>query len=333
MSKVLVQAALQQKAFWLTAHWGKSLLQCTVSLVSYSLVVLCLVWAVHIKSLAMASVLAMMLGLLLVRLFVIQHDCTHFAYFPARQWNIWVGRMLGVLTLTPFNYWRRYHLLHHGFSGDRDRRGYGDFYTLTVEEYQKRTAFEQFKYKVYRHPAGILLFGPLVYFLLKMRNPWLSSTWQECIEIVFINGFWGAVYSVTYWLEPTLWPLLLFHLLAIWVSGAIGLLLFYLQHQFEHVYWAPHNEWNAFDAAMKGSSMLVLPKRLEWLFGYINLHHVHHFNARIPNYRLKQVHDYLEQLALIKVRRIFFKDWKACFKLKLINQEHRLVGFQDISSV
>lgn len=251
-------------------------------------------WAIALVALqfhwAWAVIPAMLNGGFIVRLFAIQHDCGHGAFFPNRTWNDWVGRIIGVLTLTPYDVWRKQHAIHHSASGNLDRRGIGDVLTLTVAEYRARTTWGQFTYRLYRHPIVMFGLGPAWLFVCNNRVPvglmtagwryWVSAMVTNAalfvwLGLLYLIGGWGAIFAI--WL-PTV------------VTGAtIGVWLFYVQHQFEDTHWETEPHWDVHHAALHGSSHYVLPRPLQWMTANLGMHHVHHLYSRLPFYRLPEV--------------------------------------------
>lgn len=266
---------------------------------------------------------------LLVRLFMIQHDCGHGAFFPSQQANAWVGRAIGVLTMTPYDLWRRSHAIHHATSGNLDRRGVGDIDTLTVREYFSRGWRGRLAYRLYRHPLVMFGFGPAYMFLIENRlpfgfmrkgaMPWLS-TMSTNAAIALAAGLliWGAGVA----------PFLLVHLPIVVIGATVGVWLFYVQHQFEGTTWAPSAEWSQPEAALHGSSLYELPPPLDWFSGNIGVHHVHHLSSGIPFYKLPTVlRDHPE---LGAVGRLSLKSSLACVCLALWDeQKRRLVSFRE----
>lgn len=252
------------------------------------------IWALALLALQVHWTLSLLIaacnGPFIVRLFAIQHDCGHAAYFRNRRVNDWVGRALGVLTLTPYDVWRRQHSVHHAASGNLDRRGIGDVMTLTVTEYKSRTWRGRLAYRLYRHPVVMFGLGPAYLFLLTNRLPfglmnagagyWVSSMGTNLSALailtsLYLFGGWTAIFAI--WL-PT-----------IIVGATIGVWLFYVQHQFEEANWYREEDWQIHDAALHGSSHYVLPRPLQWVTANLGMHHVHHLYSRIPFYRLPEV--------------------------------------------
>jgi len=228
---------------------------------------------------------------LLVKTFILMHDCAHGSLFTSRRATEVIGFITGVITMTPFAQWRRDHALHHASSGDLDRRGHGDVPTLTVREYLAKTPREQFWYRFVRHPATLLFIGPLHLMLGQRirgrskatRDKQVSSVWATNAAIVIAAG-------IAMWLAG--WKaVLLIYFFSYYLAAMAGVWLFYVQHQFEDAYWEEHGEWDYFTASLKGSSHLRLPAVFRWFTGNIGVHHVHHLAPKIPNYRLQRCHD------------------------------------------
>ncbi len=228
---------------------------------------------------------------LLVRTFIIMHDCGHGSFLPWRRANDLVGYLTGVLTFTPYAWWRHEHAIHHASSGDLDRRGHGDIVTLTVREYLAQSKWGRFRYRLYRHPAVLLGFGPL-YLMIRQRIPRRSSPASSPQG----RSIWTANAGIAAGLGLFAWLIGLRAVMAIYFPVAYlaavgGVYLFFVQHQFEGAYWQKHEGWDYVTAAIAGCTYFRLPGVLRWLTGDIGLHHVHHLAPRIPNYLLKRCHD------------------------------------------
>lgn len=266
----------------------------------------------------------------LVRLFMIQHDCGHGSFFKEDPANDWTGRVIGVLTLTAYDHWRRSHAMHHAGSGNLDRRGVGDVDTLTVAEYLKLSRLGRLRYRLYRHPVVMFGIGPAYTFVFHNRLPiglmkkgwipWLSTMATNAAIIALVVGLMWAVGVV---------PFLLVHVPIVLIAAAIGVWLFYIQHQFEETHWDEAGDWNLHEAALHGSSHYDLPPVLAWFTANIGIHHVHHLASRIPYYRLPDVlRDYPE---FRNVGRITLWQSFKCVPLVLWDEANRrLVSFKAI---
>jgi len=288
-------------------------------------------WALMYASLGVGYWLTLLLAVptafLLVRLFIIQHDCGHGAFFRSPRAADIVGSIIGVLTLTPYHYWKKTHAMHHATSGNLEHRGFGDIDTLTVDEYLARSRWERFKYRVYRHPAVLFGVGAVLHFFVRHRLPTIvPRTWtRERRSILWTNvglaGFVLLMGTLVGFRE-----FLLVQLPVALLSCSIGVWLFYVQHQFEPTYWEHDERWAYHAAALEGSSYYRLPKLLQWATGNIGLHHIHHLNARIPNYRLQQVLDTYPELR--RVATLTLKESFRCVRLVLWDERARkLVPF------
>jgi omega-6 fatty acid desaturase (delta-12 desaturase) len=266
----------------------------------------------------------------LVRLFMIQHDCGHGSFFCHRMANDWVGRVIGVLTLTPYDFWRRTHAIHHATSGHLERRGIGDVDTLTVREYLSRPFWGRLCYRVYRNPLVMFGLGPAYLFILQYRLPvgLLFSGWQPWLSTMSTNVAIAAVVAVLIWFIG-IWPFLLVQLPIILLAGSAGVWLFYVQHQFERTFWAREDGWSFQEAALHGSSHYDLPGILRWFTANIGVHHVHHLCSCIPSYRLPQV--LREHPELRGVSRLTLLQSFQCVRLALWDESRRrLVSFPEI---
>jgi omega-6 fatty acid desaturase (delta-12 desaturase) len=267
----------------------------------------------------------------LVRLFMIQHDCGHRAFFRSRSANDWTGRIAGLLTMTPYDYWRRTHAMHHATSGNLDRRGLGAVETLTVAEYQARPLLKRLGYRLYRHPLVLFGLGPAYMFVLQHRLPiGLMNDRRAWLSALGVNV--GLALLVLLEVAGAGLPaVLLVHLPIMLVAATIGVWLFYVQHQFEDGYWARNEAWTAQEAALRGSSHLDLPPLLQWFTANIGAHHIHHLGSRIPFYRLPAaLRDHPE---LGAHRRITLRESLWCARLALWDEAAgRLVAFRKFQS-
>ncbi len=252
-----------------------------------------LIWYLMYLSLAVSwwltLPLAVVAGGLLVRTFIIFHDCGHGSFFASRRANDFWGFVTGLLTFTPYYNWRGEHAVHHGSTGDLDRRGVGDIWTMTVEEYLAASRLKRFSYRLARNPFVLFVIAPMVLFLFIQRIPAggakprdVRSVWGMNLALLAMAAGLARIYGLL--------PYLVIQFTVLMVAGSVGIWLFYLQHQFEDVYWERGPDWDYDAAALRGSSYLKLPRILQWFSGNIGFHHIHHLSPRIPNYNLKRCH-------------------------------------------
>jgi acyl-lipid omega-6 desaturase (Delta-12 desaturase) len=301
-----------------------------VSTLSLFLSLVALMFAVAPNYYWFALLLAVPAGGLLTRLFALQHDCGHESFFSSRRANAWTGRLISLLTFTPFDYWRRSHAIHHAGSGNLDRRGIGDIDTITVREFQNLGRWAQWRYRVLRNPIVALVIGPPLYFLVLQRlNPAhklgiVHSLRSILLHDVSIILFYSVLsYLFGFWLTASV--VLPVVMVGAWIGGA----LFYVQHQFEETLWQSADEWDVKVAALKGSSHLDMPHFLAWLTCDIGIHHVHHLSSRIPNYRLRECLAALPELRDISPR-LSLADAVKSARLALWDEaERRLISFRE----
>jgi omega-6 fatty acid desaturase (delta-12 desaturase) len=287
-------------------------------------------WLAFSKGLwPVALLLTIPAALFLVRLFMIQHDCGHGSFFENKMANEWVGRAIGVLTLTPYDYWRRTHAMHHATSGNLDRRGLGVIEMLTVDEYLALPRHRRLGYRLYRHPAVMFGLGPAFVFFFQQRVPiGLMKEWRAWASTLANSAAALVGVLALIWLVGIA-PILIVNALTMLIGATIGVWLFYVQHQFEGVAWSRNGEWKREDAALQGSSHYDLPPVLRWLTANIGIHHVHHLSSRIPFYRLPDVlRDHPE---LHGMSRIGLVESFKTVRLALWDEAaQRLVSFREI---
>jgi omega-6 fatty acid desaturase (delta-12 desaturase) len=233
--------------------------------------------------------LAILAGLFVVRIFIIFHDCGHGSYFRSRRANDIVGFITGALTLTPYYHWRWEHAVHHASSGHLDKRGTGDVWTMTIEEYLKSSRWRRFAYRLARNPIVLFGLAPIYLFVFQQRFPAKDASPRERRSVHWMNLAIFGIAALLSWAFGIVAYLCL-HLTVVLVSGSVGIWLFYVQHQFEDVYWERGEHWDFTAAALEGSSFYKLPKVLQWFSGNIGFHHIHHLSPRIPNYNLERCH-------------------------------------------
>jgi acyl-lipid omega-6 desaturase (Delta-12 desaturase) len=289
------------------------------------------IWAVMVWTLEVSYALTLLLAVpaafLIVRLFIFQHDCGHGSFFPSNRANHFLGRILGVITLVPYAYWRRTHAIHHATSSNLDAREFGDIYTRTVQEYLALTPKQRFWYRVYRHPLILFVIGPTYQFVLKHRLPldvpkeWRRE-WQSVmgtnVSLVVLFGalIWGLGWKTVFAVHA---PIVV-------LACSIGVWLFYVQHQFEDNYWEHQDAWDFYRAGVEGSSFYDLHTIGHWLTGNIGYHHIHHLASAVPNYRLPAC--FRENPEFQRVTRLTFRESLSCIGFKLWDEERRtMVGF------
>ncbi|MGF7161587.1 omega-6 fatty acid desaturase (delta-12 desaturase) [Rhodoligotrophos appendicifer] len=265
----------------------------------------------------------------LVRLFMIQHDCGHGAFFRHRRANDWTGRIIGVLTMTPYDFWRHSHAVHHSTCGNLDQRGIGDVDTLTLVEYLERSRWGRLKYRLYRHPLILFGFGPAYLFILHHRLPFgfMRKGLQPWVSTQATNAAMGIIAAALIWFIG-IEAFLLVHLPIMLLASSAGVWLFFVQHQFEDTFWSESNGWTFHEAALHGSSHYDLPPVLRWFTANIGVHHVHHLSSRIPFYRLPSV--LREHPELGEIGRLSLLESLRCVRLVLWDENHRkLISFRE----
>ncbi|MBL8267916.1 fatty acid desaturase [Steroidobacter sp.] len=271
------------------ASTKRALWQLANTLVPYLLLWIAMYWTLQV-SLWLTGLLAILSGTLLVRIFIIFHDCTHGSYFRSRRANDIVGRIAGALTFSPYQHWRWEHAIHHGSAGNLDRRGTGDIWTMTVQEYLSAPRPRRLQYRMTRNPLVLFVLAPLFVFVIKQRFASANaprrqrhSVWWLNLTLLISTTLLSSIFGLL--------PYLLIQAIVITVAGSAGLWFFYVQHQFQGVYWERDDQWDYTAAALRGSSYYKLPKVLQWISGNIGFHHIHHLSPRIPNYNLQRCHD------------------------------------------
>lgn len=255
-----------------------------------------LLWYVMFLSLAYSYWLTLVLALptagFLVRIFIIQHDCGHGSFFNSRKANDLLGSICGVLTLTPYHYWRKSHAIHHASAGSLEERGVGDIYTMTVREYLQASWWGRLKYRLYRHPLILFLLAPTFLFVILHRFPLSESkSWKRERASVYWTNLAIAGVIIGLSLIIGFKSFVLIQLPIIILAATAGTWMFFIQHQFEDTYYTKEDNWDYTVAALQGSSYYQLPKVLQWFTGNIGFHHIHHLSPRIPNYRLQTCHE------------------------------------------
>jgi acyl-lipid omega-6 desaturase (Delta-12 desaturase) len=320
-----------ERPFWREAldpyaepRLGRSLLDLATSVVPYLALSVLMYKALSVSYLLVLA-LAIPAAGFLVRTFILFHDCSHGSFLRSRRANAWLGIALGLLVYSPFLRWRHDHAIHHATSGDLDRRGGGDVRTLTVTEYRSLSARSRLGYRLFRNPLIMFGLGPIVALLIGPRLVARDARPRLRRSVIGTNIALAVFVGALCWLVG--WSgFLLVQLPTIMLAGSAGIWLFYVQHQFEDAYWENTEGWSYADAALRGSSYLKLPKVLQFFSGNIGLHHVHHLNARIPNYNLQRAHD--ENAIFDCVPTLSLRDGLRSVRLKLWDEDRgHLVTF------
>lgn len=313
---------------WQGPQLGKSVLQLSVTAGGFFLF-----WYAAYRALDVGYWLTLLMVIpasgFLMRLFMIQHDCGHGSFFRSRRAAELVGHWIGVLTLLPYHYWRKTHAHHHAHSGDLDLRGFGDVETKTLAEYLAMDEGGRRSYRIYRNPLVLFGIGPLWHFALKQRYPaGVPRSWTQAWRSIWLTNL-SIAFLVAVMVMLVGWKaFVMIQLPLVALTSSVGVWLFFVQHQFEDTYWARKPEWDYYDAALQGSSHLVLPKPLQWITASIGLHHVHHLSARIPNYRLQECMDANPELQ--QAPRVTIRSSWALTRLALWDEEsERLVSFAE----
>lgn len=330
-AKAMVRRMAETCAKYKGAVTSRALWQLVTTLVPL-LLLLALMLAIADRAYWLTLILAVPAGGLVVRLFIIQHDCGHQSFLPTRRANDFVGRCMSLFTLTPYGLWRREHAIHHANSGNLDRRGVGDIDTLTVSEYRALGPLRRLGYRIYRHPLFLFGVGIPLYFLVLQRLPWFHGlpardSWKSVLALdAALVVVFGALSLVV---DPL--HLAMVGVPVVIMASAAGGWLFFVQHQFEGTYWARNGSWDFQTAAVLGSSYYELPALLNWFTGNIGLHHIHHLNGTIPNYRLQECAAAIPECR--SINRIRLLESLSCVRLTLWDEaQSRLVGFADAAA-
>ena len=309
---------------------GRAVWQIVNTLVPYAVI-----WYLMFRSLEISywitAPLAILAGGFLVRVFIIFHDCGHGSFFKSRKANDILGFITGVLTFTPYYYWRWEHALHHGSAGDLDRRGSGDVWTLTVREYLQSSRWKRFAYRLARNPVVLFVVAPLFLFLIKHRFPFGKTSPRERHSVYWTNLAIVGMAAILSWIFG-IKAYVMLQLAVMTVAGSAGVWLFYVQHQFDGVYWERSGEWDYTTAALKGSSFYKLPKVLQWFSGNIGFHHIHHLSPRIPNYHLEKCQKAESLFQSVKPVTLLSSFRSFTFRL-WDEQRGKLVGYRHLRTL
>lgn len=258
-----------------------------------------LLWALAYESLNVSLWLAIPIAIcasgFVIRIFIIFHDCAHLAFFKNKKWNRILGNITGIITLFPYEQWKNEHAIHHATSSNLDKRGIGDVWVMTVEEYLASSKFKKLTYRFYRNPFVLFGLGPIFLYLIKSRFNRKGARQKERMNTYITNASILILYGLLIWTIG--WQaVLIIQLPILMIAGSLGIWLFYVQHQFEDSYYENEKDWDYVKAAVEGSSYYKLPKILQWITGSIGYHHVHHLIPRVPNYNLKKAHEATPEL-------------------------------------
>jgi acyl-lipid omega-6 desaturase (Delta-12 desaturase) len=267
----------------------------------------------------------------LVRIFIIFHDCCHRSFFVSSTANAIFGYIFGIFIFTPYEKWRSLHLKHHGTTGNLDKRGTGDIWTLTVEEYKTASTWDRLLYRVVRNPLLMLGLGPITYFLISQRIWYRKANRKQILSVMLTNVILGLIIYLSH-LTFGLATYLVIQIPIILIAGAAGIWLFYVQHQFEGVYWARQEDWDRTRAAMEGSSFYKLPRILQWISGNIGFHHIHHIRPQIPNYNLESCFNKYAEFQSVKSITLR-KSIKSLFLNLWDEQQGKLISFRTARSL
>jgi omega-6 fatty acid desaturase (delta-12 desaturase) len=317
------------------APYQKASLRHSLVQLANTLVPYLILWGLMIYSLKVSYLLtlglAVFAALFMIRLFIFFHDCGHNSFFPSTRTNKRVGFWLGVLVWTPGEQWWHSHAIHHATSSNLDKRGTGDVMTKTQEEYIQFEWYKRLGYRLFRSPLVMLGLGPLFMFLVNHRLPRPNFGKKQTMSVVWNNL---AILAIAAGLSLLIGfkQYLMIQLPILWIAGAIGIWMFYIQHQFDEVYWERDPEWNYVASALLGASFYKLPRVLQWFSGNIGYHHIHHLSPRVPNYYLDQAH---ESSPLIQkwARQIELGEGFRSLRLKVWDESNRRMrGFPPVKA-
>lgn len=289
-------------------------------------------WFLAYKALSISYLLTLALTIVaagfLVRIFIIFHDCCHYSFFKNRTANKILGTLTGILTVFPYSQWQHDHSVHHATSSNLDKRGTGDIWMLTVDEYLAASFWKRLNYRLYRNPFVMFVLGPIYVFLIKNRFNRKDARLKERLNTYFTNLAIVTVIAVLCWAIGWV-PFLMIEVPIFFISGSAGIWLFYVQHTFEDSYFEEDKEWEFVKAAVEGSSYYKLPKLLQWITGNIGYHHVHHLSPKVPNYKLEEVHN--KTLPLQNVPTVTLATSISSLKFHLWDEQlKKFVRFKDV---
>lgn len=263
-----------------------------------------------------------------IRTFIIFHDCAHGSFFKSKKANNFIGTITGIITLFPYEKWKHEHLIHHASSSNLDKRGIGDIWVMTVDEYIAASKWQRFVYRVYRNPFVLFGLGPIFLVAIDSRLNRKAARLKERINTHFITLSILAIYVGMIFLIGWL-PFLIIQGTIVFVAASLGIWLFYIQHTFEDSYFEEESEWDYVKAAIEGSSYYKLPKVLQWITGNIGYHHVHHLAPRVPNYSLEMAHNSTPPLH--NTTTITIRTSLASLKYRLYDEANQqFIGFKPV---
>ncbi|MDK1081147.1 MAG: fatty acid desaturase [Anaerolineae bacterium] len=303
-------------------HW-RSIWQVVNSLIPYAALFYLSMRSMEI-SFWLTLPLSIMTAGFMVRAFIIFHDCGHGSFFKSYNANIWLGRITGFLVFTPFHRWKHDHAVHHASAGNLDKRGIGDVYTMTVQEYLGASRWKKFGYRVMRQPFFLFIIGPLIVFMATQRIPPEKGRREK-------TSVWWTNLSLAIWVTGMSYlfgwkAYLVVQLLVICFGASVGVWLFYVQHNFEPTYWERREKWGFLEAGLEGSSFYKLPAILQWFSGNIGFHHIHHLSPKIPNYKLPKC---FKDNSLFQIKPITLLSSMKSLRLRLWDEEkRRMVGWE-----
>lgn len=309
---------------------GRSVWQVADTLVSYGVL-----WYLMYRSVAISTWITLALAIVaagfLVRIFIILHDCGHGSFFRSRKANDILGVVTGILAFTPYYQWRHKHAIHHATSGDLDRRGTGDVWTLTVREYLEAPRWKRCAYRLVRNPVVLFGIAPLLLLVVGQRFPWRNADRRERANVLWTNLAILGMAAMLGWLLG-IKAYLMIQVMVLVIAGSVGVWLFYVQHQFEGAYWKRRGRWDFMTAALQGSSFYRLPRVLQWFTGNIGFHHIHHLSPGIPNYNLEKCYraeplfrDVEHVTLLSSLRSATYRLWDE--------QRHAWVGYRQLRTL
>jgi omega-6 fatty acid desaturase (delta-12 desaturase) len=307
-----------------------SVIQIFTSVLPFVLLWAVMAWSVHI-SYWLTLALSVPTAGFMMRTFIIFHDCGHGSFFKSNRWNTIIGYITGILTLTAFHYWTRDHAIHHATAGDLDRRGVGDVKVITVREYQALPWWGRAGYRIMRNPFFMFVIGAPLVFLVVHRIPRPGVGKRERNSVWITNLALLALVLVLGW-TIGFDTVALVELPIIMLTTTVGVWLFYVQHQYEGVYWRRHAEWNYLDAGLKGASYYKLPRLIQWFSGNIGFHHIHHLAPKIPNYHLEQC--LRENPIFHGIQPLTLRSSLRSLRLRLYDEDnHRMVGYRELQQM